>query len=119
MPCHLEPQQLSPAVTQNQERKQEIKGQCRHNAHIDGGDGLSLVSHKCLPGLRRRVPASRHIFRDRRLGDFEAEHQQLAMDPGCAPKWVFPYSSAGSDRAGHDQSSAALPYDAISNAKTF
>jgi hypothetical protein len=32
MPCHLEPQQLSPAVTQNQERKQEIKGQRRHNA---------------------------------------------------------------------------------------
>jgi hypothetical protein len=35
------------------------------------------------------------------------------------PKVGFPYSSAGSDLAGHDQSSAALPYDAISNAKTF
>jgi hypothetical protein len=46
MPCHLEPQQLSPAVTQNQERKQEIKGQRRHNAHIDGGNqGASLADH--------------------------------------------------------------------------
>jgi len=35
------------------------------------------------------------------------------------PTAGFPYSSAGSDLAGHDQSSAALPYDAISNAKTF
>ena len=43
----------------------------------------------------------------------------IAMNPRCAPKWVFPYSFAGSDLAGHDQSSAALPYDAISNAKTF
>ena len=49
-----------------------------------------MVSQKCLPGLRRRVPVSHHVFRDRRLGDFGAEHQQLAMDPGCAPKWVFP-----------------------------
>ncbi len=32
------------------------------------------------------------------------------------PKVGFPGSSAGSDRAGHDQSSAALPYCAISNA---
>ena len=37
MSRHLEPQQLSPAVTQNQECKQEIKGERRHNAHIDGG----------------------------------------------------------------------------------
>jgi hypothetical protein len=35
------------------------------------------------------------------------------------PKVGFLYSSAGSDRAGRDQSSAALPYCAISNAKTF
>jgi hypothetical protein len=35
------------------------------------------------------------------------------------PKVGFPCSFAGSDLAGHDQSSAALPYDAISNAKTF
>ena len=90
MPCHLEPQQLSPAVTQNQECKQEIKGQRRHNAHIDGGNRLSVISQKRLPGLRRRVPASHHIFRDRRLGHLKAKHKKLAMDPGCAPKWVFP-----------------------------
>jgi hypothetical protein len=35
------------------------------------------------------------------------------------PKVGFPYSSAGSDLAGRDQSSAALPYDVISNAKIF
>jgi hypothetical protein len=35
------------------------------------------------------------------------------------PKVGFLYSSAGSDLAGRDQFLAALPYDAISNAKTF
>jgi hypothetical protein len=42
MPGHLEPQQLSPTVPLNQEGKQEIKAQRRHNAHIDGGDRLSV-----------------------------------------------------------------------------
>ena len=90
MPCHLEPQQLSPAMTQNQECKQEIKGQRRHNAHIDGGNRLSVILQKSLPGLRRRLRRSRHIFRDRRLGHLKAKHQKFAMDPGCAPQWVFP-----------------------------
>ena len=43
MPRHLEPQQLSSAVTQNQECKQALKGQRRHNAHIDGRDRLSVI----------------------------------------------------------------------------
>jgi hypothetical protein len=90
MPGHLEPQQLSPTVPLNQEGKQEIKGQRRHNAHIDAGNGLSVISKKRLPGLRRRLWSSRHVFRNRRLGDFEPEHQKLTMDPGCAPQSGFP-----------------------------
>src|SRR5262249_10466602 len=34
-------------------------------------------------------PTLHHVFRDRRLGDLKAEHQQLAMDPRCSPLWVF------------------------------
>jgi hypothetical protein len=51
---------------------------------------LSVISQKRLPGLRRQLRRSRHIFRDCRLGNFEPEHQQLAMDPGCAPQRIFP-----------------------------
>jgi hypothetical protein len=46
MPCHLEPQQLSPAVAQNQERKQDIKAHRRHSAHIDGSDRFSVILQK-------------------------------------------------------------------------
>ena len=35
-------------------------------------------------------PPSHHVFRDRRLGDLKAKHQQFAMDPGCSPLRVFP-----------------------------
>jgi hypothetical protein len=31
-----------------------------------------------------------HVFRDSRLGDLKAKHQEFAMDPGCSPLWVFP-----------------------------
>jgi hypothetical protein len=59
MPCHLEPQQLSPAVTQNQERKQEIKRQRRHNAHIDGGNRLSKdIFGRARLDDRDRIPIS-------------------------------------------------------------
>src|SRR5262249_24812333 len=30
------------------------------------------------------------VFRDRRLRDLKAEHQQLAMNPRRSPLWVFP-----------------------------
>src|SRR5271156_1783678 len=56
MPCHLEPQQLPPAVAQNHEHKQAFKGHRRDHAHIDGSDCLSVVLEKRLPGLRRRPP---------------------------------------------------------------
>src|SRR5450631_2448402 len=77
-------------MAHNQERKQEIKGQRRHNAHIDSGNRLSVISQKSLPALRRRLRRSRNIFRDRRLGHLKAKHQKLAMDPRSTPPWVSP-----------------------------
>src|SRR5436309_14133304 len=82
MSCHLEPQQLSPAVAQNQKREQSLKAQGRNHT-------LRVVSKKCLPALRRWPPAPHHVFGDRRLGDRKAKHQEFAMDPGRAPQRVF------------------------------
>src|ERR1035437_3484617 len=90
MPGHVEPEQLSPPMAQDQNRKQEIKSQCRYNAHIDSGDRLSVILQKSLPSLRRRILTTHHVFRDCRLGDLKAKHQKLAMDPGCAPQRVLP-----------------------------
>ena len=76
-------------MAQNQKGKQSLKAQRRYNAHIDRGNGLSVIAKKCLPALRRRLIASGHIFRDRRLGDLIAKLQELAMDPRCTPQRVF------------------------------
>ena len=59
MPRHLEPQQLPPAVAQNQEREQALKGQRRDHAHVNGSDRLGVVSRNvfqdCEGGLRPRI----------------------------------------------------------------
>src|SRR5215813_2486925 len=80
MPRDLEPQQLSPTMTKDQKRKQKIKGQRWNDAQINCGDCFSVISKKCPPALRRWLRRSNHVFRDRRLSNFESEHQKLAMD---------------------------------------
>jgi len=71
-----------------------------------------------------------HVFGDRRLGHLEAKHQKLAMDPGCAPQWVFsahpldqipqaaidlwpPYSISGFPTPEHFETSAMPPQDGL------
>src|SRR5262249_36383373 len=49
---------------------------------------MRVVPEECLPALRRR-PTLHHVFRDRRLGDLKAKHQQLAMDPRRSPLWIL------------------------------
>src|SRR5262245_41547517 len=89
MARHLEPQHLPPAVAQHQKREQSLKRQGRNHKQVNGRDRLRVVAEECLPTLRRRS-TPHHVFRDRRLGDLKAEHQQLAMDSRCSPLWVFP-----------------------------
>lgn len=55
---------------------------CNH-AHIDRSNYISMIVQKCLPTLRRRLAASYHVFRDRWLGNFEAEHEELTVDSRC------------------------------------
>ncbi len=62
MPRHLEPQQVSPVVPENQEGKKKFKIHRWHNAHVDGGNCLTVIAEKCLPGLRWRIPTPYHYF---------------------------------------------------------
>jgi hypothetical protein len=43
MARHLEPQQLPPAVTQNQKREQSLKSHGWNHKEINGGDRLRMV----------------------------------------------------------------------------
>jgi hypothetical protein len=51
--CHLEPQQLPPAVAQNQKREQSLEGQGRNHKQINGRNRLRVVPEERLPALRR------------------------------------------------------------------
>ena len=88
MARHLEPQQLATAVTQYEKREQSLKGQGRNHTQVNGGDRLGVVSQEGSPPLGW-VPPPHHVFRNRRLGDRKAEHQELAVNPGRSPGWIF------------------------------
>ena len=77
-------------MPKNQEGKKKVKIHRWHYAYVDGGNCLAVITEKCLPGLRRRIPTPYHVFRDRRLSDFEPEYQQFAMDPRWTPERIVP-----------------------------
>jgi hypothetical protein len=77
-------------MAHDREGKQEINGQRRHNALIDGSNRLGVIPQKCLPGLRWWPRWPHHMFRDRRLGELKAKHEKLAVDPRRTPARIFP-----------------------------
>src|SRR3989442_8387549 len=48
---------------------------------------------KRAPRLRRRLPLPGHVLRNRRLRDRQAQLQQLAVDSGCSPDFLWFMSS--------------------------
>jgi hypothetical protein len=68
-------------MANDEKGKEALKCYRWNYAHIDRGNRLGVVAQKRLPGLRRGFASSHHVFRHRRLSDFETQHQQLAVDP--------------------------------------
>src|SRR5262245_33185810 len=89
MPSDLEPQQMPPAVPQNYEHKQKLEGQRPNNTQVNSSYRVRMIAQKCPPILRWRPSASAHVLGNRRLGDFESEHQKLTVNPGGAPQRIL------------------------------
>jgi hypothetical protein len=75
-------------------------------------DAFGLIAQEAAPSRGSRTSPSQHVLRDGRLADFDAELEQLAVDPGCTPQRVGAGSSAES---GHE-SRGPLRAAQISNA---
>src|SRR6266849_2023567 len=58
-----------------------------------------MIAKERLPGLRWPTSPWHHVYRDSRLGDIDAELEQLAMDAGCTPERVLKAHS--SDTVAH------------------
>lgn len=73
----------------DQKHKQAFERERGDQAKIDARDGVCMIAQEGLPTLRWRPTAPDHVFGHRRLGDFEAELEQLAMDAGRAPQGIL------------------------------
>ena len=80
----VEVQDFATAVRDDEKAGQYPEGRGGHGEKVHGGEGLPMALEKGEPALvrvRRRGPV-RQVAGDRGLGDFEAQFQELAVDPG-------------------------------------
>src|SRR6202045_585903 len=88
MRCDAKPQDMSPAVPQDQQSIEQAKRDCRHDEHIHRSDPISAIAEKCPPPLGRQVSSRDHVFGDAGLSDLDAELKQLAMNPRRSPQRI-------------------------------
>src|SRR6202166_862661 len=62
------------------------EGDRRQDKEVDRRDAVDVIAEKRPPALRRWPRVAAHVPSDRRLGDLEAELEQLTMNTRCAPK---------------------------------
>src|SRR6266481_3610045 len=88
MRCDAEPYDLSSAVPHDQQSIEQTKRDCRHDEQIHCGDAIGMIVEQCLPSLRWRASSPGHILGHTRLPDFDAELEQLSMDPRRSPQRI-------------------------------
>src|ERR1700756_5447194 len=72
----------------NDKTIQNLEGDRRQDKEVDRRDAVGVIAEKRPPALRRWPRAAAHVPSDRRLGDLEAELEQLTMNTWRAPKCV-------------------------------
>src|SRR6266404_5859222 len=88
MRCDAEPYDLSSAVPHDQQSIEQTKRDCRHDEQIYRSDAIRMVAKESLPTLRRSFSPLDHILGHTRLPDFDAELEQLPMDPRRSPQRI-------------------------------
>src|SRR5258706_6141567 len=88
MRCDAEPYDLSSAVPHDQQSIDQTKRDCRHDEQIHRGDAVGMIAKESLPTLRRWFSPLDHILGHTRLPDFDAELEQLSMDPWRSPQRI-------------------------------
>src|SRR5260370_23370360 len=88
MRCDGKPQNLPSTVPHNQQAVEQTKRDCRHDEQIHRGDAVSMIMKERLPTLRWRASSPGHILGHAGLSDFDAELEELAMDPWRSPQRI-------------------------------
>ena len=96
---HRKPQQLPPAMAKNNKCEELPKGNRRNNDKINRCNLLHMIAKETLPGLQWPPLPRRHVDRNRRLRDIDAQLEQLTVDPGSAPQRIL--KTHPSDQVAH------------------
>jgi hypothetical protein len=118
MRCDAKPQNMSPAV-HDQQSIEQAKRDCRHDEHIHRRDPISVIADKGSPALRRRGSPPDHVFGDAGLADLDTELKQLAVDPEALPTADWQCSSRGPAVVFRPQPSVGRNEVVISSASTI
>ena len=87
---HLEVDELTTAVADEEEDVEGPEGEGLHDKEVGRPDRLSLVSQEGSPALAGRVEMTpTAVAADRAGADHDAELEELATDPLGAPEWVL------------------------------
>src|ERR1700682_3014437 len=78
----------SSSVAYNDKTIQNLECDRRQDKEVDRRDAVGVIAEKRPPALRRWPRVAAHVPSDRRLGDLEAELEQLTMNTRRAPKCV-------------------------------
>ena len=83
----VEMNNLSPVMANNKEAVQQVEGDRRDSEKIHGGDHFAMIAKKGLPapGKSWILGGSLHPAGDASLGYIEAQHEELAVNPGSSP----------------------------------
>src|SRR6202049_1771632 len=85
---YSEPYDLSSAMPHDQQTIEQTERDCRHDEQIHRGDAVGMIAEERLPPLGRRFSPLDHILGHTRLPDFDAELEQLSMDPRRSPQRI-------------------------------
>ena len=85
---HAKRHPKSSSVAHNDKTIQNLECDRRQDKEVDRRDAVGVIAEKRPPALRRWPRVAAHVPSDRRLGDLEAELEQLTMNTRRAPKCV-------------------------------
>jgi len=85
---HVEVQHLAPTMFQHDEHEQNLEGDRGHGEEVHRNHLSEVIVQKRFPGLAGRPRQSPEDSGDSTFGDLDAEHLQLAVNPGCAPERI-------------------------------
>jgi len=84
----VEMQDAPSVMSQDQEDEEDLIPHGWYDEEVDGRDVSDVILQEALPGLRRRLPLTDHVFRNRRLVEFDPDLSQLADNVWSTPERI-------------------------------